>query len=191
MSNDSDPASRLSVGYVAGPHGVRGTVRVQLFDRDTHAFDMGVELLLVDRASRRIVHRKVARAIAVVPGKAAVRIDFEGVVGREAAEALRGLTVEVERAALPELDEDEFYLADTIGLAVERELEGGAVQGLGTVVEVTTNGAQDLLEVEYFDRGRAGRWLIPVIPGFVRDVDDRRVLVDPPEGLLPDSLEQP
>ena len=65
------------------------------------------------------------------------------------------------------------------------------MQRLGKVVAVTTNGAQDLFEIEYFDRGRARRWLIPVLPGFVKDVDDQRVVVDPPEGMLPEALEQP
>lgn len=183
--------SRLTVGYVAGAHGVTGTVRIQLFDRDSHALEAGAELVLVDRKTKAEVDRKVLRSVAMVPGKPAARVSLEGVSGREAAEALRGLTVEVERAGLPELDDDEFYLADAIGLSVERTLEDGTVQALGKIVAVTTNGAQDLFEIEFFgDGGRAQRWLIPVLPGFVKDVDDTRVLVDPPQGMLPEALER-
>ncbi|MCR9163268.1 MAG: ribosome maturation factor RimM [Nannocystaceae bacterium] len=191
MSNDTDAATRLSVGYIAGAHGVQGMVRVQLFDRGSEALAPDVELILVDRESKAIVHTKRVQGMAMVPGKPAARVQFEGVTDREGAEALRGLTVEVLRDALPELEEDEFYLADAVGLVVERLLEDGAVQRLGKVVAVTTNGAQDLFEIEYFDRGRARRWLIPVLPGFVKDVDDQRVVVDPPEGMLPEALEQP
>lgn len=184
-------ASRLSVGYVAGAHGVRGMVRIQLFDGGSEALRSGVDLVLVDRKSKEIVHRKRATSVAMVPGKSAARAELEGVGDREGAEALRGLTVEIERDVLPDLEEDEFYLVDAVGLTVEREREDGTAQTLGKVVAVTTNGAQDLFEIEYFERGRARRWLIPVLPGFVRDVDDRRVLVDPPEGMLPDALERP
>jgi 16S rRNA processing protein RimM len=191
MSNDTDAATRLSVGYVAGAHGVQGMVRIQMFDRGSEALAAGVELFLVDRKTKAVVHTKRVESMAMVPGKPAARVQFEGVSDREGAEALRGLTVEVLRDALPDLEEDEFYLADAVGLTVERELEDGGAQQLGKVVAVTTNGAQDLFEIEYFDRGRARRWLIPVLPGFVKDVDDQRVLVDPPEGMLPEALEQP
>jgi len=190
MSSESDAASRLSVGYVAGAHGVRGTVRIQLFDRDSQALEPGAELMLVDRKTKAIVHRKVIASMAMIPGKPAARVDFEGVSDREGADALRGFTVELDRTVLPDLEEDEFYLVDAIGLKVERELEDGTVQSLGKVVGVTTNGAQDLFEIEFFDRGRARRWLIPVLPGFVKDVSDERVVVDPPQGMLPEALER-
>ena len=184
-------APRLSVGYVAGAHGVRGMVRIQLFDGHSEALRSGVELVLVDRQSKAVVGRRVATSVALVPGKSAARAELEGVGDRAAAETLRGLTVESKRGVLPELDDDEFYLVDAVGLTVERELADGTTQSLGKVVAVTTNGAQDLFEIEYFERGRARRWLIPVLPGFVRDVDARRVLVDPPEGMLPEALERP
>ncbi len=184
--------SRLSVGYVAGAHGVSGLVRIQLFDRDSDPLRAGSVLVLVERKTKKVVVRKTVQAVSSVPGKAAVRAQLEGVRSREGADALKGLTVEVERDALPELDEDEFYLVDAIGLSVERELEDGTVQALGKVVDVSTNGAQDLFEIEFVGaRGRAQRWLIPVLPGFIKDVDDRRVLVDPPQGLLPEALERP
>ncbi len=191
MSNENDAATRLSVGYVAGAHGVQGMVRVQMFDRGSAALVQGAELILVDRTTKAVVHTKRVESFAMVPGKPAARVQLDGVHDREGAEALRGLTVEVLREALPDLEEDEFYLADAVGLTVERELDDGTAQRLGKVVAVTTNGAQDLFEIEYFDRGRARRWLIPVLPGFVKDVDDQRVLVDPPQGMLPEALEQP
>ncbi len=191
-SSTQENTSRLTVGYVAGAHGVGGLVRIQLFDDRSDALRSGALLVLVDRTTKEVVAHKTVESLTVVPGKAAVRAQLDGVNSREGADALKGLTVEVDRAALPQLDEDEFYLADAIGLAVERELADGTVQPLGKVVAVTTNGAQDLFEIEFFGaRGRAQRWLIPVMPGFVKDVDERRVLVDPPQGLLPAALEQP
>ncbi len=189
-TTEAETSGRLSVGFVLGAHGVRGTTRLQLFDGGSHALKEGVELVLVHRETKAVVARKILNKVSMIPGKPVARADLEGVDSREAVEAIRGLTIEVERDVLPDLADDEFYLVDAIGLPVERLLEDGSVQALGKVVAVTTNGAQDLFEIEYFGaRGRAQRWLIPVIPGFVKDVDDRRVLVDPPLGLLPDALE--
>ena len=190
MSDDTQ--QRLSVGYIAGAHGVNGTVRVQLFDGSSEGLRDGVELILGDRKSKAEVTRKVAARVSRVPGKNAARVDLEGVAGREAADALKGLTIELPREVLPPLDDDEFYLIDAVGLPVDRLLEDGTVQPLGKVVGVTTNGAQDLFEIEYRGQGgRARRWLIPVLPVFIKEVDDQHVRVDPPLGMLPDELEQP
>ena len=61
-----------------------------------------------------------------------------------AAEALRGSLVEIDRSALPPLEEGEYYHADLIGLpAVDRD--GNAI---GTVIAVENYGAGDLLEIE-------------------------------------------
>src|SRR5690606_3615773 len=74
---------------------------------------------------------------------------------KEQADALRGLRLYVPRAALPEPDEDEFYLADLIGL--EARAPDGEV--LGRIKAVQNFGASDMLEI---DPG-AGRptWYLP------------------------------
>jgi 16S rRNA processing protein RimM len=119
-----------------------------------------------------------------------VRVQFAGVADRDHAERLRGREVWVARADLPELDDDEFYLADTIGLPVERVLADGRVQQLGTVAGVTTNGVQDLLEVEWTrPDGRRDTWLLPALSQFLVDLDRERLRVEVPLGLLPDALD--
>ena len=93
-----------------------------------------------------------------------------GVSDRSAAEGLRGLLVEVDRSALPPLDEGEYYHADLIGLScVDRD--GNAV---GTVVAVENYGAGDLLEVQTGGR----RSLIPFKPN-IADLIDGRIVLDP------------
>ncbi len=74
-----------------------------------------------------------------------------GVIGRakeiatkEEADALRGLRLFVPRGALPEPEEDEFYLADLIGAAVQNA-EGAR---LGAVKAVHDFGAGDILEID-------------------------------------------
>ena len=49
--------------------------------------------------------------------------------------------------------------------------------------------AQELFEVEHVVEGRRLSWLLPILPGFVLDVNADRVLADVPPGMLPEELE--
>lgn len=185
-----DPTA-IAVAEISAPHGIRGWVRVRLYDPDSTALRPGLRVELRPPAGAHGTPMSAALAeVEPVPGKAVLRVRFTEVADRNLAEALRGHEVWVARDALPSLADDEFYLHDTIGLPVERELSGGRVQALGTVAGVTSNGAQDLLEIEWTrPDGRRDTWLLPVIPQFIADLDDRRLLVEVPLGLLPDALE--
>jgi 16S rRNA processing protein RimM len=180
---------RLSVGYVAGAHGLAGGLHVQLHDARSEAVRVDVELCLVRDARVQGQHR-ITRADPV-PGKPGRwRVQLEGVDDRDAAEAYKGAQVEVARDALAPLADDEFYLADVIGHEVRRVDAPDDEPGLGTIVGVMSNGPQDLFEVQV--RGPTGRpltWLLPVVPAMIKDVDDRCVRVDLPRGLLPEELE--
>lgn len=176
----------LVVGYVAGAHGVRGAVRVHLHDAGSAALEPGRRVTL-HRNGKPVAHHEVVR-VDPVPGKPGrLRVALAGVPGRDEAEALRGCELLVDREHLPALAEDEFYLADAIGLPVQRHADG---VDLGTIMGLTSNGAQDLFEVEW--RGPDGKrhaWLLPVLPEHIVEVGDDRVLVDLPLGLLPEALE--
>jgi len=87
-----------------------------------------------------------------------------------AAEALRGSLVEIDRSALPPLEEGEYYHADLVGLlCVDRE-----GREVGKVVGVENYGASDLLEIEKPDGKRA---LIPFKPG-IADLEDDHIVLD-------------
>lgn len=187
-SRDDPGAKHLVVGYVAGAHGIRGGVRVHLHDSDSEALTIGRRVVLQREGQGLGTHE--LRSVEPIPGKPGrYRVTLAGVADRNAAEALRGSELLVDRSELPELPDDEFYLVDTIGLPVERDRDGVA-QALGTVVGITTNGVQDLLQVQW--RGPDGRnheWLLPVLPQHIVELDERRVLVELPLGLLPDALD--
>jgi 16S rRNA processing protein RimM len=132
--------------------------------------------LFADSVESLSRHRKLyvggaeRRLVSVRPGKTPVA-RFEGVGDRAAAEALRGSLVEVDRTALPPLEDGEYYHADIIGLPCE-DRDGNAV---GTVVEVENYGAGDLLEIELDDKKRL---LIPFRAG-IADLADGRIVLDP------------
>lgn len=155
------PPERVALAAVAGAHGVRGEVRLKLFTDSVENLARH-ERLLVGGEERRLLGIRDGGKLAVAR--------FEGVADRSAAEALRGRLVEIDRAALPPLEEGEYYHADLIGLpCFDREGEP-----VGKVVAVENFGAGDLLEVE-LDDGR--RSLIPFRQG-IADLQGGRILLD-------------
>ncbi len=176
----------LAVAVIVGAHGIRGWVRIHLHAADSTSLRPGLRVTLrVVGAADRVV--KLV-AFERIPNKPLARVQFDGLTDRDEAEALRGAELWLARADLPPLAADEFYLADLIGLAVERVRPDGRVQPLGTVLALTSNGAQDLLEVEYQPPGRRpDTWLLPVLPQFITEIDGR-LRVDLPLGMLPDAL---
>lgn len=180
----------LSIGYVAGAHGIRGALKIRLDNPDSEALAEGRRVTLRDDRGQPRLRAKVSR-VGRQPGSDRWRLWLEGVDDRDAAEALRGLRLFVPRSELPDLPEDEYYLADAIGAAVVRRV-GDQAQPLGEVVGVTSNGIQDLFEVRWQSPGRGAReWLLPALPEFVVHIEPGRLEVDLPEGFLPTELETP
>ncbi len=155
-------AERITLAAVAGAHGVGGELRAKLFTDGADSL-LQHKTLFVGGRAYRLVSAKDSGKIAIVR--------LEGVTDRSAAEALRGSLVEVDRTALPPLDEGEYYHADLIGLPCV-DAAGVAV---GTVTAVENFGAGDLLEVES-PEGRRG--LIPFKPG-VADLEGGKIVLDP------------
>ena len=77
------------------------------------------------------------------PSKGVVIAKFRGIDDRNAAEALNGVELFVERSALPPAEAGEYYHADLIGL----EAVDADGQPLGRVVAVENFGAGDILEI--------------------------------------------
>jgi len=152
---------RIALAAVAGAHGIKGELRLKLFSDSVESLSHH-ENLFVGGVERRLLFARDG-------GKATV-VRFEGVGDRIAAEALRGSLVEVDRSALPPLEEGEYYFSDLIGLpAVDRE--GHAI---GQITSVQNYGAGDLLEVAHDGK----RSLIPFRDG-IADLEPDRVVVDP------------
>lgn len=126
----------VQMAVIGAPHGVRGEVRVKAFTGDPLALGDYGPLFAED--GRRFT------VAAIRPAKNVVVARFREIAGREAAEAANGLALFVDRSVLPDdLDADEFYHADLIGLAV-RDETGAAI---GKVAAVQNFGAGDIVEV--------------------------------------------
>ena len=154
--------TRVTLAAITGAHGVRGEVRLKLFTDSLDSLKAH-ERVVVNGREHRLLH------VGGTPKSPTARL--EGLTDRNAAEALRGALIEVDRAALPPLEEGEYYHADLIGLhCVDQESAA-----IGTVSAVENYGAGDLLEVQAAD-GRKS--LIPFRPG-IADLEDGRIVLDP------------
>lgn len=145
---------RIQVGKVGKPHGLEGAFVVEDASDDPERFTKGVTLL-VDGEPAQVVESKRAG------GRPVIRLDRE---------VPRGAPIEVERSALPEPDENEYYAFQLVGLEVEET--GG--RKLGRVTEVSSGFANDILEL---DTGLA----LPLVDACVEevDLDAGRILVQP------------
>src|SRR5947209_323244 len=159
------------VGQAAGAFGVKGDLRITAYTEDPAA-------LLRYRVLRREDGETALTLTGGRPDKGALIARAEEVQSREQAQALRGLRLYVEREAFPEPDEDECYLADLIGLAVQAP--GG--ETIGRVKSVQNFGAGELLEIDPVD-GSPSWWApftLAVVPE-VRLADGVIVVDRPPE----------
>ena len=161
----------ILVGRVAGAFGVRGELRITSYTEEPLALLSYKTLLREDGEAGLTLTTGRATKDAVVARAAEVST-------REEAETLRGLKLYVPRGALPAAEEDEFYLADLIGLRAETP-EG---ETLGVIKSVQNYRAGDLLEVD--PGGGQPTWMLPftreAVPE-VRIAEGRLVAVRPEE----------
>lgn len=165
--------SRICIGVITGARGIKGELRIKPLTakpQDVAAYGP-VE---TEDGSRQLVLNKVAIAGKGIVARA------EGITTRNQAEALKGIRLYVPKAALPEIDEDEYYQADLIGLKVTKQ-DGTEI---GAVVALQDFGAGDLLEIRL--HGRKTTVLLPFTAECVPQIDvaGGTVSVDPPEGLF-------
>ena len=158
---------KILLARIGAAHGVRGEVRVKNFAEDPHSLKRYGPLSAGDG---RLFHVERLR-----PAGDMLVVKFRGIDDRDAAEALNGIELYIDRDRLPAAEEDEFYHADLIGLAAF----DASGQPLGTIVAVQNFGAGDILEVA---PSRGQSLLVPFTRAAVPlvDVAAGRVVVAPP-----------
>ena len=169
--------ARICLGVIVGVKGLRGEVRIKSFTGNPPAVAAYGPVMTEDGRSFQLSVTGAAQG--------AVIARIKGVADRNAAEALKGLQLYVDRKALPEADEGTYYHADLIGLDVV--LVGGEV--LGSVAGVHNFGAGDMIDVAMED-GRSE--LVPFTAAAVAevDLDAGRVVLNPLAGLFESDPQQ-
>jgi 16S rRNA processing protein RimM len=150
----SDPV--IVMGRVLAPFGIKGWIKVQPFTDSVDGL-----LRYADWHLGTGEQWKVFRVVDASVHGASVIAQLAGVDDRDAAYALRGSSIGVERSAMPATSADEFYWSDLIGLRV-LNLEGDQ---LGRIDRLLETGANPVLIVSG-DRER----MIPFVAAVVREV---------------------
>jgi 16S rRNA processing protein RimM len=162
------------VGRIARAHGIRGQVIVNPeTDFPEERFRPGAELF-VERGGRveplRVTTVRFHRDRPV--------IGLEGVATMTDAEAFAGLELRIPADRLAALPPGTFYRHDLVGCRVETT--DGARVGVVSDVEGTMTGSRLVVA------GPKGEVLIPLVAAICPLVDPaaKRIVVDPPEGLI-------
>jgi len=170
----------ILMGAIIDAHGIKGEVKVKSFAGAPKAIASYGPL--TDAKGRAFALSVTGQAS---PGKNGVGQDvliarIDGVCDRNAAEALKGVELFVMRNRLPEIaDEEEFYLADLIGLDVLDRHE----TALGRVGSVENYGAGDVISVDGGPRGAFDvaftKALVPMV-----DLVGGKIVLDLPDGFF-------
>ena len=165
---------QLQVGVISSTHGVRGEVKVFPTTDDVTRFrqlkkvylDTGREMLPLE-----IQNVKFFKQFAI--------LKFKGIDNINDIEKYRGKSLMIDREDAVDLDEDEYFIADMIGMKVCTE-DGGE---FGTLKDVMETGAND---VYIIDSPEHGEVLIPAIKECILDVDmdEERMTIHLMEGLV-------
>jgi 16S rRNA processing protein RimM len=166
--------SALDVARVGRPHGLRGAFKVELhWSASTSLFELAELNLQLPSGEQRAF-----RVESISPAGKSLLVKLAGVDDRDAALALRGSRVLVERSALPPLAEGEAYLVDLVGSEVH------APDGpVGEVIGIEVHPSVDALVIRCPDGKLVEQALIPA---FVARIDGaaRRIELSSRDGLI-------
>jgi 16S rRNA processing protein RimM len=170
----------LVVGHISKAHGTRGEVFVwPLTDRPAEIFTPGRALLLGNEEGALPPDAPSIVIESSRPFKGGVLVKFEELGERSDADPVMQHYLLLPVRDLPPLEEDELFYHELLGCVVETV----AGDRVGVVREVFETAPDHLLEVKS-DTGRLH--LVPFAKRIVRQIDreGRRIVIEPPDGLL-------
>ena len=151
------PADLVELGVLRGAYGVKGWVRVQPYAAQATALQACRRWWLIGGPATSV------EVSGVRPHGAVLVAKLQGCETPEQAERLRGVRVGVARADFPPAGDGEVYWVDLIGARV---VNRSGVE-LGTIDDVLSSGAQELLQVRCGERVL----LVPMVERHVDEVD--------------------
>lgn len=167
MDQEKTLSAWVPLAEVARPHGVRGEVRLKLYNADSDL------LLELDEVLLRLTNGEEFEVSVDAARRAdqAILVKLHSVDDRDRADAIRGALVCARREDFPAADDDEFYAADVIG--AEAWLCASAANGeqdrvVGTVLDYRSYPSVDIFEVKTTE---GITYEVPVVASYVDRVD--------------------
>jgi len=174
----SDATSHLiSIATIVGVYGIKGWVKIRINVEDPASLTSLSPQQLTDSRGKRVRSVDITTVRSQSKGFIA---KLAGVDDRNAAELLRGHSIQIPESSLPSLNEGEFYWRDLIGCRVELSVENENLS-LGCVDHLIETGANDVLVVRptedsVDDRERLIPWLEDDVIVAV-DIESQRISV--------------
>ena len=158
----------FQIGIITGTHGLKGEVKVFPTTDDKERF-LDLDTVLID-TGKELIEKKVQYCKFF---KQFVFVKFEGLDDINDVEKYKRCPLKVTRENAVPLEEDEYYVADLLGLTIVDE--SGVT--IGELVDVIETGANDVYEVKTSDGGHV---LLPAIKDCILDVDmDEKIIAIP------------
>lgn len=156
----------IVLGRITAPYGVKGWLHLHPFGDDPASW-RGIKRWWLGQDEQEFsTWRAYPLQMMRLHGKSWV-VKLTGVDDRDAAERLVGSFFGAPRGELPATDENEFYWADLVGLAVVNERQ----ESLGQVAEMIESGAHAVMVVQDGEGKEAKKRLLPFVDPLVKDVD--------------------
>ena len=175
MTTGHHLTGHLPIGAIVGPQGIKGQFKVKPFTATPQALAAYGPVTLDDGRQLQVQVSSVnAKGLAIVRAK--------GIDTRDAAEALRGVTLYVARDRLPDLDDGEIYHADLLGVMVC----GQDGNQLGKITAIHDFGAGEIAELA----PESGPTILVPFGGdrlLAVDMAARIIRLSVPDGLLDDT----
>ena len=164
----------LQVGVITSTHGVRGEVKVFPTTDDAARFKQLKHVLLDTGREMKPLEIQGVKFF-----KQFVILKFKGIDNINDIERYKRCPLLVERKDAVELKEDEYFIADMIGIQVETEDR----EVFGTLKDVMETGANDVYVIDTEEHGEV---LVPAIKECILDVDveNRKMTIHLMDGLI-------
>jgi len=163
---------KIKIGQIANVVGLRGELKVYPYCQHKERFEE-LKSIYIEAMPFNIENVRYKANLVI--------LKLEGVDDRTQAETIKGKDLWMSEDELEKLPEGTYYVKDIIGFPVEDRTRGR----LGVLIDVRSNGAQDLFVIK---KTGGGEFLVPAVDQFFVGVDEKAqvVLVDLIEGMYED-----
>jgi 16S rRNA processing protein RimM len=156
-------SKRVLLGTCGSVHGIKGAVVFNLFNDESSVLEKGMTVYTNQEAG-------ISYKIADINFSNKVIVYLDGVTTRNESESIIPFDIYLDRNVMPEIDEDEVYLADLIGFEVQNEEK----KRVGVVNSFYDHGASEIMVVLL----KNGEQLeLPFVKAFFPDIDFEKSLI--------------
>jgi len=151
----------IEIARIKGPHGLRGKMRLIPYGDSFEQFKQYTHLIIGP-------HGNPIKMLSCSRKKGQYIVELDGITDISQVEELKGETIYVRRNWLQELEEDEYYWADLIGLQVI-DTQGKL---LGKIVRIFSTGSNDVYVVDHFKQ-----YFIPATLDVIKEISMKKSMI--------------